>query len=375
MLLFFFNSFLLPAYLSLPLLLTPIWLFLIFRYEKQQVITMLFIPAIYTCIHLYYGIDLFKYLIAEIPLLCMLLFTAACYYFLKNTSYDLDLIFRNIIILNFLLVTGSLLFLLTPVIRDMFWYKATFSNELRSYPRLKLFTTSPSLYAAWMAPITIYFYSRILFYKTTNAWLSLFMVSVPILFTLSLGVMAALIVSAIAIVRIYFSQILFTPRRKQLFFIYTGMSLLLLSACVYFFPSNPLFVRIYDVFKGYDLSGKVKTFGALMNAHQLIANKSLLWGAGPGQFSVADIPNAAAQTIAAFGYAGLVIRILVEVLLFVKTKVYTNPYRLWLFLFVFLYQFTGSSLTNAAEYIMWALAFAPIFPDITNRVANTEIAQ
>ncbi|MGZ5135232.1 MAG: hypothetical protein ACXWCG_08785, partial [Flavitalea sp.] len=44
---------------------------------------------------------------------------------------------------------------------------------------------------------------------------------------------------------------------------------------------------------------------------------------------------------------------------FFKTKVWSNYYRLSLFLFIFIYQFTGSYLTNIAEYVIWILAFHP----------------
>jgi hypothetical protein len=41
--------------------------------------------------------------------------------------------------------------------------------------------------------------------------------------------------------------------------------------------------------------------------------------------------------------------------------VWTNYYRLLLFLFVFIYQFTGSFITNVAEYVIWILAFTNTF--------------
>ncbi|MGZ5242366.1 MAG: hypothetical protein ACXWW0_00725 [Bacteroidia bacterium] len=75
------------------------------------------------------------------------------------------------------------------------------------------------------------------------------------------------------------------------------------------------------------------------------------------------IPNAAAETIIYFGYIGFAIRIGLQLFLFIKTKVYRHPFRLWLFLFVFIYQFTGSYITNFAEYLIWMLAFSSLFPE------------
>ncbi|MBC7536218.1 MAG: hypothetical protein H7258_11050, partial [Ferruginibacter sp.] len=47
--------------------------------------------------------------------------------------------------------------------------------------------------------------------------------------------------------------------------------------------------------------------------------------------------------------------------LFFYTKVWTNYFRLLLFIFIFIYQFTGSFVTNIAEYVIWILAFTNVF--------------
>ncbi|HLI92746.1 MAG TPA: hypothetical protein VKU83_04030, partial [Puia sp.] len=105
------------------------------------------------------------------------------------------------------------------------------------------------------------------------------------------------------------------------------------------------------------------------------AKKSVLFGVGLGQVkelgyelfqhyykfifahdSIA-IPNALGDTLATFGVLGLSIRLFVVFWLFFKTRVYSNYYRLSLFLFIFIYQFTGSFIMNIAEYSIWILAF------------------
>ncbi len=107
----------------------------------------------------------------------------------------------------------------------------------------------------------------------------------------------------------------------------------------------------------------------------------LLFGAGLGQikelgmnlfteFYVHDftketiaIPNAAGETIAIFGLFGFFIRFAVIIYLFFKTRVFTNYYRLGMFIFIFIYQFTGSYITNIAEYIIWIIALTPGFAE------------
>jgi hypothetical protein len=86
------------------------------------------------------------------------------------------------------------------------------------------------------------------------------------------------------------------------------------------------------------------------------------YGYGPETVRVA-IPNAAAETLALFGWAGFSLRILAQCLLFMYTKVWRNYYRLLLFVFIFIYQFTGSFITNIAEYVIWIMAFTPVFKE------------
>ncbi len=50
-------------------------------------------------------------------------------------------------------------------------------------------------------------------------------------------------------------------------------------------------------------------------------------------------------------------------MLFVYTKVWRNYYRLLLFVFVFIYQFTGSFITNIAEYVIWIMVFTTVFKE------------
>ncbi|MES1221835.1 MAG: hypothetical protein ABUT20_40430, partial [Bacteroidota bacterium] len=103
------------------------------------------------------------------------------------------------------------------------------------------------------------------------------------------------------------------------------------------------------------------------------------WGVGIGQikimgedtirsyylyytdFTVA-IPNAVAETLAIFGWIGVSLRLGIEIFMFIHTRVWKNYYRLLLFLFIFIYQFTGSYITNVAEYFIWILAFTRVFP-------------
>lgn len=120
--------------------------------------------------------------------------------------------------------------------------------------------------------------------------------------------------------------------------------------------------------------------------------KSLLFGCGLGQIKVLgmdlftrfyvhpftldtlNIPNSMAETLAMYGIVGMLGRLALEIYLFFKTRVYLNYYRLSLFLFIFIYQFTGSFLANSAEYVIWIMAFAGVFSQFDKeRVHGTAV--
>jgi hypothetical protein len=143
-----------------------------------------------------------------------------------------------------------------------------------------------------------------------------------------------------------------------------------------FFGDSVFVVRIVNVFSGKDISFRGRTFDSFYLGWQIAAQKSIWFGCGFGQvkevgtdvfntfyntsFYTADnvgIPNAIGDTLATLGMVGVFLRLILEVYFFFKTKVYSNYYRLSLFVFIFIYQFTGSFITNIAEYSIWIIAF------------------
>jgi hypothetical protein len=215
--------------------------------------------------------------------------------------------------------------------------------------------------------------------KTLVFWL----ITIPLLLSLSFGVIAAIIVSLLLL---FCSDIkLFTFNRKWPFYILTCLIAFcfVLFLALQFFPGNIIFVRIGNIFEGRDTSFSGRTFDSLYLGWKLAAEKSVLFGCGPGQIKIVGldlfrdyynyahftpeqitVPNSLGDTLATFGLSGVIIKLGLEIYFFFKTAVYKNFYRLSLFLFIFVYQFTGSYLTNIAEYVIWLMAFYPLlFPE------------
>ena len=143
--------------------------------------------------------------------------------------------------------------------------------------------------------------------------------------------------------------------------------------------------RLANVFGGRDTSFKGRTYDAFYLGRKVAEMKSIFFGSGLGQTKVLGlelwkkyygnnftinevaIPNAMGETLAIFGLAGITLRLFLQVFFFFQTKVFSNYYRLVLFIFVFIYQFTGSFIYNIAEYVIWILAFTNVFEEFNKK--------
>jgi hypothetical protein len=153
---------------------------------------------------------------------------------------------------------------------------------------------------------------------------------------------------------------------------------------IIFYPDNALFIRIQNIFSGVDSSTRGRTTDSFGIAWKIASERSIWFGSGLGQvkvlahdivkryynywgdLDVVRIPNAVAETLAIFGIWGLVIRFGLIFYLFFKTRVLANHYQTAVFIFIFVYQFTGSYITNVVEYMAWILAFSNCFPQFDN---------
>jgi len=332
-------------------------------------------------VHLAYGVDIKYYLISLAMVIGLITFLLVFQKAVNSPLVHWDLIFRDIAVLNFFFALMSLLFLYSCVLKPVTWYLVPITPDIPVVPRLKLFASEASHYSFWLAPIALYFYSRKLFFKTKGSWFTLAIVTIPLILSFSLGVIASILIGFIILLIVYFRQIMAFRGNRKLFI---SIALIFIGAVLfawYRYPNNVLFLRLHDIMNGKDTSARGRTYEAFILARKIIAQKNEWFGIGLGQLkligrsiivqyysysnipAVIRIPNATAETLVYFGYTGVVLRFLIEIFCFFRTKVYQNPYRFWLFLFVFIYQFTGSYITNAAEYIVWILAFSNVFPE------------
>ena len=378
---FFLNSILLPLGLLYTSILTPFFLFWLYRQNQLKNLWNFFLFSVpFACIHYFLGVNTSYYLKSYLLLFSTFVFLLSTVEFLR-IAYSLRTIFRKILIFNFLLVIIACISLFIPRTRDVFWYVSNVSEGILKFPRLRMFTYEPSYYSTLLVPLAFYYYLKILLFKFPNAILVFIMVSLPLFLSFSLGVILGILISFFIL---FFSNIRSFLLKKNIapyFFLALLFLVALLFIQYYFFPDNPFLLRIKNIYEGRDTSFKGRTFDSFYLAFKVAEMKSLLFGVGLGQvkvlgvelwntfyqytFSINDvsIPNAVAETLAIYGILGLVFRFGLEIYFFFRTSVYNNYYRLGLFIYMFVYQFTGSYLFNIAEYVIWALAFSNVFEE------------
>jgi len=376
---FFLNTTGLPIGLTYTALLAPLFYVWILLTRKKEIL-LPFIVALapFIIIQLLYP-DVVRrvYFISLLNLLLVYIFCHAVYIFLK-ISKDPGYVFKQLLVINFIFCLVAIVFYFTPWYQIL-WYEKDLTSGVKVFRRLKLLTYEPSYYATLFTPIFCFFFLQYLFRQNkTRGWKLLPMLFLPYLLSVSFGVTAALLISAVLVYLIYFVR-LTSKRRVFHWVIFAGsFSAIAGSIFYFFFRETPIGLRFANIFSGQDLSGRARTFDSFSIANRLISEDHKWFGIGLGQIKIkaADfiqqqyffthqfiptIPNAVAETWAVFGWTGMLLRILIEIVLFFHTKVWTNYYRLWLFLFIFIYQFTGSFITNVAEYVIWILAFTNIF--------------
>ena len=377
---FFINSLGLPFGLTYTSLLAPLfYAWVIIVRKKEVLLPFIAILVPFIAVHVLLNeIVLDAYLLSLLNLVLVYVFCQAAYTFLLMCR-DIEKIFRWILVINFILCLLAVPLFFTPYY-PVFWDEQVLTEGVGRLRRLRLFTYEPSYYAFIFTPFFIFFLLQYLFRQNSIRGVILLpMLFLPYLLSFSIGVMGALVLALLVTWVIYFRR-LASKRRIANAIITTGALLtVVLFSLLMFFRNNPIFTRFRNILSGRDSSGRGRTSEAFILAQKLINQGSEFWGIGLGQIKIAGeniikdfylynmdivvtIPNAAAETLAIFGWVGLSLRILVEIFFFFYTRVWSNYYRLLLFLFVFIYQFTGSFITNAAEYVAWILAFTNVFP-------------
>jgi hypothetical protein len=376
---FFVNSLALPFGLTYTALLAPFfYVWILITRKKDILLPFIAILFPFVIIHItVVGVETKSYFLSLVNYLLVYAFCQAVYTFLKVCK-DIEKVLRRILFLNFILCLIAIVIYFTPYY-ELVWAEQNISAGVAKIRRLKLFTYEPSYYALLFTPIFFFFLMQYFFRQNTiPPGRLLVMLFLPYMLSFSIGIIGAIMLAIILTWLIYFGRL---TRKRRIInaIIYTGAAFVSgMIILILFFRHNPIFSRIGNIFSGKDTSGKGRTIDAFILANKILRTGSEYWGIGAGQIKIVGgdiirnyyqytpdftvaIPNAAAETLAIFGWVGFSFRLFIEIFLFFYTMVWTNYYRLLLFFFMFIYQFTGSFITNVAEYVIWILAFTNVF--------------
>lgn len=379
---FFFNSLFLPHGLLYTTLLTPVFIYsLLKRNIYRYIIISTIILLCFFLLQFWYGVDLLYYVRSSALLFSVIVFCVYVYHWAKDFR-EWDNVMRKLVYVSFLLTIIALFFYSSPEYSKYWWWINEITTGIESFKRLKLLTYEASYLSLLFVPIVCYFISESLLksqWKKNLLPLILLMLMLAISF--SLGVLGGIGISLFITASILLYQKWGWKKLLGLYILLLLLGVLSLWLIYYLFPDSVLVARLNNVLTGRDTSFKGRTTDSFILANVLLEMKNPIWGIGPGQikalgvdlwksfyhvhFTVNDvtIPNAAAETLAIFGYIGFIVRIVFQIILFISTKVYTNFYKLSLFIFIFIYQFTGSYIVNVAEYVIWIFAFLPSFKE------------
>lgn len=376
---FFVNSVALPFGLTYTALLAPVFYIWILIVRKKELLLPFFTilaPFVFMQV-LFVGVEVNAYFISLLNLVLVYIFCQAAYTFF-TTCKEPEKIFRQLLILNFILCLIAIVIYFTPYYK-IFWIEQNLTEGVTNFKRLKLLTYEASYYATLFTPIFFFFLLQYLLKQNTirSGWL-LLMIFLPYVLSFSLGVICCIIIAGFITWIVHFYEL--TKKKRVLNTIISAgtFTCVIMTITILFFRHNTLFIRIGNILSGSDRSGKGRTFDAFVIAERMLQEKSKYWGIGLGQVKILGediirnfyyyppdypvaIPNAMAETLAIFGWTGFFLKLFIDIFLFFYTRVWNNYYRLMLFSFIFIYQFTGSFITNVAEYVIWILAFTNVF--------------
>ncbi len=378
---FFLNNFLLPQGLLYTSLLSPVFLYWLFKRKKLGSMVswglLLLIPVPF---HLLSGVNLQSYLISSGMMITIWVFLFTAVEAVKKINENLQEMFSRVLLINSVLILAALAILPFGSLGKLMWDYTPISPGVQEFPRLMLLAYEPSHYALLLSPVFIYFILKLMTAQSGHPLLTALGVGIPLLLSLSFGVLGALFM-ALLIASIVYMKKLPASSRSFLFNLLI-LFVILLLVIAFVWPENPVFERIENIFAGEDTSAKGRLSDSFMFAVDLITQHNLIFGVGPGQVKIlahdfiveyyqyygefaetVRIPNSMGEMMAVYGLYGFLLKLFFEIYFFVKLKVYNNLYSLSLFIFIFVYQFTGSFLSNAAEMGIWALAFASRLPD------------
>ena len=372
-----FNILGLPSGIMWSNILSPLFLLWLIKIKKYFLLVIFFnILLLYAFIQLITSpyddfIEINSFVLSAGYFFTTFIATVYIYYYLQKVFLHnkIEELFVNILKINSILLFIAIIIYFSPL-REFFWGISTQNAHIEGQVRLKLFFSEPAHYGYVLMVFLTYITLQV-FLRKQYQYVKLFIVTlVSAWLTQSMGTIGA-IVLAISIASLVYFYPLFKKMYKQITMIIIFLVLLMP------FVGEVFLNRMDKVIAGEDHSGKVRVVYSTISAYELIEKYNYFVGVGFGQtkFHVQEftsqfqgyktnrLPSSFASTLATVGIIGISLKYLILLILFIKRKTYRNILQLTLFLYAFIYGFTGGWMLNFYEFFIWVLVFSRVFPE------------
>ncbi|WP_188151605.1 hypothetical protein [Teredinibacter waterburyi] len=359
---FSINSIFLPFGLYFSHIFSLISFFYIVKWSKGSLFFLLVIIVLFILysfpVLMNNNVRISDYIVGFTILFLSIVFSVYIYLYIAYRLNDFHTLISIIIKINFSIsVISSILFI--------FGQGTSLWTDSGSYGvnRLQLFFYEPSIYSLVSSIFVIYAVTNFLKLKNKESFYLLMLSIFPLFLSKSFGVMSAIALSIILgdIKNIAISLSSFKT---------WALGLILILTLI--FMADSLIERFESALQGQDNSGMVRVVYSLLSAIELVKDEGVLLGVGPGQlkyvigkytaehvgFGASErLPNSVASTIATVGILGFSLKLIILIGLFYFTRSYKFSYSRCIFIFIFIYQFTGGYFNNLNEFVPIAFSF------------------
>jgi hypothetical protein len=387
----FFNEVGLPHGLQYTAIFAPFFFIKFGLKYRAAFIGFLILSLFYAFTHLFNDQMVWFFYGRSYVLHCLVFTQVVAFYHIVNyKSHVLKQAFDIGIYVNLILLIIGVAFLFAGN-KGLMFEVSKVSASVGVIPRFRIFTPEPSYYSM-LFTIPLFFYltqsisrdKRIDFLR-----ISIIVLSLTISF--SFGTLSVIFISMFIVYFLRAKNIL-DQNSRFLILLAIGLASVVFVGAFIITPNNPVFIRLGDIIAGNDNSGNGRIFDPwILTMRMLAKNQDYIFGIGWGQIRIIGdsiirdfyqythdpatkfgLPNILTEITTMFGFFGLTLVLLFQVVMFRVTKVYRSNFRSLIFWFIFIYQFTGSYSSSVMYYCYWVLAFSPRF-DKQLKIALTPI--
>jgi hypothetical protein len=362
---FFLNTFdFFPTGLLVTSMLSPFFYIWLLRKRKRFVIEPFFIFLAPFAIASYFNgnIVLKDYIVSTLMDLTAYMTVYAFAVKLVEIR-DLDRLLRTIIWINFAEACVGLVVRFTSFERYM-WQDNTM-NGAAGQIRYRAFTHEAAFYALLITPLVLYSYWKFVQRKNWANLRLLVATGIPFLMTLSIGNSVSL-ASGILV-----SQVVLHRHLRQTKW-FVVVAILGIAGFIALPSTSHVKMRVYKILNGSDNSANAHLTEGYVGAYAIAKKTNIWFGAGIGQTKL-YIPSvdtwgktdislncAVSETFATLGIVGLALRLGLEGIFFFRCRPWKDPYRLSVFVFIFVLQFGYGYLNDPVEYIAFIISFSSL---------------